>query len=69
MNKPKLLLCVSVFALTWIVYALDTPLKTVWQVMVALTLVVTTRRAFWGLLIGAFAGSHTLPRESMAGLY
>ena len=57
MNRRKLLLGVSVFALTWIVSALDTPLKTVWPVIVALVLVVTTRRAFWGLLIGAFAGS------------
>lgn len=46
-----------VFALTWVVSALDTPLKTVWPVIVALVLVVITRRAFWGLVIGAFTGS------------
>ena len=47
----------GVFALTWVVSALDTPLKTVWPVIVALVLVVITRRALWGLLIGAFTGA------------
>ena len=43
--------------LTWVVSPWDTPLKTLWPVVVALTVVVITRRAFWGLLVGAFAGS------------
>jgi tetracycline resistance efflux pump len=57
MNKRTLLLGTGVFAFTWVVSLLDTPLKTVWPVIVALVLVVITRRAFLGLLIGAFAGS------------
>lgn len=57
MNKRTLLLGTGVFALTWGVSVLDTPLKTVWPVIVALVIVIITHRAFWGLLIGAFAGS------------
>jgi tetracycline resistance efflux pump len=57
MNKRTLILGTGVLGLTWVVAAWDTPLKTLWPVIVALTLVVITRRAFWGLLIGAFAGS------------
>jgi len=57
MNRPKLLLGTSVLGFTWVVAAWNTPIKTVWPVIVALVLVVITRRAFWGLLIGAFAGS------------
>jgi Na+/H+ antiporter NhaC len=57
MNKRKLMLGSGVIALTWVVSALDTPLKTVWPVIVALVFVVITRRALWGLLIGAFAGA------------
>jgi tetracycline resistance efflux pump len=51
------LLGTGVLAFTWALWALDTPLKTIWPVIVALTIVMITRRAFWGLLIGAFAGS------------
>jgi len=57
MNKRKLLLGTGIFGLTWIVSVWDMPLKTLWPVIVALLLVVITRRAFWGLVIGAFAGS------------
>ena len=35
----------------------DTPLKTLWPVIISLFFVVATRRAIWGLLAGALAGS------------
>ncbi len=57
MNKRTLPLAAGVLGLTWVVSALNTPLKTLWPVVVALVLVVITHRAFWGLLLGAFAGS------------
>ena len=57
MNRRKLLLGTGIFGITWIVCLLDAPIETVWPVIVALLLVVITRRAFWGLVIGAFAGS------------
>lgn len=50
-------MAMAVFSLTWVVDAIDTPLKTLWPVLVALVFVVITRRALWGLLLGAFAGA------------
>ncbi len=57
MNMRTLLPAAGVLALTWAVAALDTPFKAVWPVVVALVVVISTHRALWGLLIGAFSGS------------
>ncbi len=57
MNQRKILLCSTVLAFTWVISAVDTPLSKIWPVIVALALVIITRRALWGLLIGAFSGA------------
>ena len=57
MNKQKLFSCCAILACTWIIVTWDTPLKTLWPVIVALFFVVVTRKAIWGLLAGALAGS------------
>jgi tetracycline resistance efflux pump len=49
------------------------PLKTLWPVVVALAVVLITRRALWGLLTGAFAGAlilcHWNPWEAYLDLF
>jgi len=57
MSKRNLFLGTGVFGFTWVVSIMDSPPKTLWPVIVALVWVVITRRAFWGLMVGAFAGS------------
>lgn len=57
MSKPRLISGFALFACTWIIGAWDTPLKTLWPVIIALFFVVATRRALWGLLAGGLAGS------------
>ena len=57
MIKSRLFSAFALFACTWIMVVWDTPLKTLWPVMVALYFVLATRKAIWGLLSGALAGS------------
>jgi tetracycline resistance efflux pump len=57
MAKSRLISGFALFGCTWIIGAWDSPLKTLWPVIVALFFVITTRRALWGLLAGALAGS------------
>ena len=55
--RHGILIGVSVLALTWVAGVGNTPLKALWPVLVALTFVVLTRKALYGLLLGAFSGA------------
>jgi Na+/H+ antiporter NhaC len=57
MNKHQIIIGTSIFSFTWLMALWNDPLVSLWPVIVALVFVVITRRALWGLLIGAFAGA------------
>ena len=57
MNKRHLAIGTTVFSLTWLMAMWHNPIVSLWPVVVALAFVIITRRALWGLLIGAFAGA------------
>ena len=56
-EKKKQIASLIVFFCTWPVAIWRGPLETLWPVVTALFVVVSTRRALWGLLAGAFSGA------------
>ena len=61
-ENQKAIIGIGCFSLTWLMAAWDIQLKTLWPVIVALVVVVITRRALWGLLAGAFSGALILSK-------